>query len=78
MDEDLEVVGELDDIDLLQKVREKRLKVNESHFDDDEPKIVESTKEKVNLKELLAPLDNEYTKAICTVKRRRCYFPYQN
>ena len=30
MDEDLEVVGELDDIDLLQKVREKRLKVNKS------------------------------------------------
>ena len=28
MDEDLEVVGKLDDIDLLQNVREKRLKVN--------------------------------------------------
>ena len=33
MNEDLEVVSELDDIDLLQKVIEKRLKVNESDSD---------------------------------------------
>ena len=57
MEENLEMAGELEDIDLLQKVREKRLKVNESDSDEDEPEISESTKENANLKEVLAALN---------------------